>query len=107
MRRLSIAITLLVTFTFALLSISFPSAAPQDRQGRVSNVLVVTMDGMRWQEVFSGMSAELLTPKEGGVSESSKNKIEERFGGTTPEQRREKLMPYLWTVIAKVGQVFG
>ena len=107
MRRLLSPIAILFTLAFALLSISVPSAAPQDRQGRVSNVLVVTMDGMRWQEVFGGMSAELLTPKEGGVSEAVKSKVEERFGGATPEQRREKLMPYLWTVIAKVGQVFG
>lgn len=97
----------LFTVAFALLSISFPTAASQERQGRVSNVLVVTMDGMRWQEVFGGMAAELLTPKEGGVSEGSKRKVEQRFGAATPELRREKLMPYLWTVIAKVGQVFG
>ena len=106
MRRLH-PFTTLLTLAFALLSIRFPSAESQDRPARVSNVLVVTMDGMRWQEVFGGLSAELLTPKEGGVSEASKAKVEGRFGGDTPEQRREKLMPFLWTVIAKVGQVFG
>ena len=106
MRR-SPTLKLFVTFAFALLSISLRSAEPQERSARVSNVLVVTMDGMRWQEVFGGMSVELLTPKEGGVAEEAKDKVEARFGGATPEQRREKLMPYLWTVIAKVGQVFG
>ena len=65
MRRLPTPFGLLVTTAFALLSISSALAEPQDRQARVSNVLVVTMDGMRWQEVFGGMSAELLTPKEG------------------------------------------
>src|SRR6476619_2177337 len=107
MRRLSHPFSILLTVAFALSSISFSSAEPQDRQGRVSNVLVVTMAGMRWQEVFGGMSAGLLTPNEGGVSEGTKSKVEERFGGATPEQRREKLMPYLGTVSAKVGQVFG
>jgi hypothetical protein len=107
MRRFPNPIALFITVTFALLSIGWLSAQPQDRQGRVSNVLVVTMDGMRWQEVFGGMSADLLTTKEGGVSDSAKGKIAERFGGDTPEQRREELMPFLWTVIAKVGQVFG
>src|SRR5262245_3923336 len=107
MRRLSHSLNIVLTLAFALLSISFPAAESQERQGRVSNVFVITMDGMRWQEVFGGMSAELLTPKEGGVSDGVRPKVEERFGGGTPEQRREKLMPYLWTVIAKVGQVFG
>src|SRR5580765_6657452 len=107
MRRFFNPITLLVTVTFALLSISLRSAEPQERQARVANVLVVTMDGMRWQEIFGGMSSDLLTPKEGGVSDSTKGKVQERFGGQTPEQRREKLMPYLWTVVARVGQIFG
>ena len=26
-----------------------------------ANVIVVTLDGMRWQELFGGMSAEYLT----------------------------------------------
>jgi hypothetical protein len=83
-------------------------AAPrQPPSTPIQNVLVVTMDGMRWQEVFGGMSPELLTPKEGGVSDGARPRVEERFGGTTAEQRREKLMPYFWSVVAKTGQVFG
>jgi hypothetical protein len=45
------------------------------------------MDGMRWQEIFGGMSSDLLTPRK-EASESTKGKAE-RFGGQTPEQRRE------------------
>jgi hypothetical protein len=33
-----------------------------------ANVLVVTMDGMRWQEVFGGLQSQLLTKEGGGVS---------------------------------------
>jgi len=65
------------------------------------------MDGMRWQEVFGGMTVELLTQKEGGVSDAAKKKSEERFAGATPEDRRAKLLPFIWTVVAKNGQVFG
>src|SRR5687767_2178191 len=36
-----------------------------------ANVLVVTMDGMRWQEVFGGLSSDLLTKEGGGVSEAA------------------------------------
>ena len=70
-----------------------------------TSVLVVTMDGLRWQEVFGGLSAELLTKEGGGVSDGKP--AVQRFGGATPEQRREKLMPFLWTVVAKQGQIFG
>src|SRR3954463_5553060 len=111
MKRLSLQFTVLLLSCSALLSLSFAppiAARPQNTESKaVRNVLVVTMDGMRWQEGFGGMIPELLTPKEGGVSEAAKKKIDARFGGTTAEERRQKLLPYLWTVVAKNGQVFG
>ena len=70
-----------------------------------ANVLVVTMDGLRWQELFSGVSADYLTEKEGGVAD--RPAIERRFGAPTPQERRERLMPFFWTIVAKQGQVFG
>ena len=63
------------------------------------------MDGMRWQELFGGMAAALLTKKEGGVSDPTPT--EKRFGGATPDERRGKLMPFFWTTVAAKGQVFG
>jgi hypothetical protein len=99
----------LVGCLLLLALVAAPHAGPQAVQTRppqtVSNVLVVTLDGMRWQEVFGGMTADLLTPKAGGVSDAAR--VQARFGGATPEERREKLLPWLWTSMAKQGQVFG
>lgn len=72
---------------------------------RVDNVFLVTLDGMRWQEVFGGLAAEFLSKDAGGVNNPASSQA--RFGATTPEARREKLMPFLWTVVAKQGQIFG
>ena len=84
------------------------SAPPSARSQRsVQNVLLVTMDGLRWQEVFGGLSPDLLTPEAGGVDEDVAAAFRARFGGATPEARRETLMPFFWTVVAKQGQVFG
>jgi hypothetical protein len=71
----------------------------------VANVIVVTMDGMRWQEVFGGISSDLLTQKGGGVADAAP--LQRRFGGATADARRERLMPFFWTTIAAQGQVFG
>lgn len=79
------------------------ASAPQ--RAAASSVLVVTLDGMRWQEVFGGLSADLLTKEAGGVSDAGP--VEQRYGGQTPEARRAKLMPFLWTTVAKEGQIFG
>jgi hypothetical protein len=112
MKRLSSRITLALLLSSALL-LSFRlapevAARPQTSSIKpVRNVLVVTMDGMRWQEVFGGMTSDLLTPKDGGVSDATKTKLEARFGGASPEARREKLMPFFWTVVGKIGQIFG
>jgi hypothetical protein len=103
MKRITLQMT-----PFLLICCAFVAAVQQNTTSRtVRNVLVVTMDGMRWQEVFGGMTPDLLTQKEGGVSESAKKKVEERFGGATAEERRAKVLPFIWTVVAKNGQVFG
>ena len=80
-------------------------AAAGQQPPPVTNVLVVTMDGMRWQELFGGASADYLTKEAGGVEDRAG--IEQRFGGATHAARRERLMPFFWTVVAKQGQVFG
>jgi hypothetical protein len=80
------------------------AAVPQQRPA-VTYVLLVTLDGMRWQEVFGGMQSSLLTKDGGGIGDPKP--VAARFDGPSNEARREKLMPFFWTVIAKQGQVFG
>jgi hypothetical protein len=57
------------------------------------------MDGLRWQEVFGGADATLVDPK----NES----LRRDFLRVTPEEGRETLLPFLWNVVAKNGQIFG
>lgn len=72
---------------------------------RARNVLVVTLDGLRWQELFSGYAAGLNTTESGGVG--SPDALARRFDAPTPEARREALLPFFWTVVARDGQIFG
>jgi hypothetical protein len=81
--------------------------AAQPPKAPAENVLFVTLDGMRWQEIFEGMRADFLTKEGGGVSEEEAARVSKRFGAPGAEERRQKLMPFLWTVVAKQGQVFG
>ena len=70
-----------------------------------ANVIVVTLDGLRWQELFGGLSADYATKEGGGVTDRAA--LERRFGAASPAERRERLMPFFWTTIARQGQVFG
>ena len=72
---------------------------------RVENVIFVMTDGLRWQEVFNGAEAALIDKDRGGVGDVEA--LRKAFWRETPEARREALMPFLWSVIAKQGQVWG
>ena len=69
------------------------------------NVFLITLDGMRWQDVFTGADNRMMNADDGGVKDLLATR--RRFWRGTPEQRRELLMPFLWTTIRKQGQIFG
>ncbi len=69
------------------------------------NVLVVTLDGVRWQELFGGAQRELIDEKLGGVADLDGTR--RRFLRPNAEEARRALMPFLWTTVAAKGQVFG
>ena len=99
------AVCLLLAMAGLASACAAPAAARQPAP--VDHVLLVTMDGLRWQEVFGGLSADLLNEKDGGVDADLVAPIRSRFDAGGPEARREKLMPFFWTVVARQGQVFG
>ncbi len=96
MRKRSLLLVLLLAL--------FVSAGAASSPAPVANVIVVTMDGMRWQELFGGAERSLLGTNEKEITESTAYK---RFWRDSPEARRSALMPFFWSVVAKEGQVFG
>jgi hypothetical protein len=87
---------------FLLLLISFLSAAGQ--QGKTENVIVITLDGFRWQELFNGADSTLIHHQK--YTEDIKN-MKEKFWAESADDRRKKLLPFTWNVIAQKGQLYG
>lgn len=79
------------------------SAAPRALRGE--NVFLVLIDGMRWQEVFTGADETLLNKESGGVP--NVEPVTKEFWRPTPDERRRTLMPFLWEVVARQGQIYG
>lgn len=72
-------------------------------QPQPANVVLITIDGLRWQEFFGGADREYFKrDKEGSGGEP-----ERRFWRDTPQERRAVLMPFIWKTIATRGQIFG
>lgn len=72
--------------------------------GRTEKVILVVIDGVRWQEVFRGGDCALMT-KEQGVEDTLATRA--RFCRTTPDSARGALMPFLWGTMARQGMVLG
>ncbi|MCC7065388.1 MAG: alkaline phosphatase family protein [Planctomycetes bacterium] len=81
------------------------TASPATPAQKTTNVILITLDGLRWQDVFTGADNRMLNKEHGGVADLLA--MRKRFWRSTPEQRREVLMPFLWTTIQKEGQIFG
>ena len=77
---------------------------------RTRNVVVVMIDGMRWQEVFRGADSDLiktLGPDALGAPKERAADAQKLYWRETPAERRQALMPFLWSVVATQGQIFG
>lgn len=71
---------------------------------KTENVVIVTLDGMRWQEVFGGIDSGIVVNKRFTNDSSG---VAAAFGGATAEERRKKLFPFLWSSVVQNGQLYG
>lgn len=87
-----------VAFILATLLASL-AAQPQSE-----NVVLITLDGLRWQELYTGADS-LLIGDDRYVDQA--DELAERFWRDEAEARRAALMPFFWSVIAERGQLLG
>ena len=61
-----------------------------------ANVVLVTLDGVRIQEMFGGLDESVARAlvKDGRVEDTP---LWQRYWAPTREERRRKLMPFLWS----------
>lgn len=69
-----------------------------------TKVILITLDGFRWQELFTGADSLLVTNKS-YVQDTETLKT--AFWRDTPNERREALMPFFWNQVSKMGQLHG
>ncbi|HSB94096.1 MAG TPA: alkaline phosphatase family protein, partial [Flavitalea sp.] len=71
---------------------------------KTENLVMIALDGMRWQEIFGGIDSAILTNSR--FTRDAKD-LKERFWAEDKFERRKRLMPFFWTTIAEKGQLYG
>lgn len=95
----------LVALIMAIVTASPVHADDEGATSTTRNVILVTMDGLRWQEVFRGAEDALLTKVPGGVA--NVDGLIADFGTGDGDARRQALLPFVWSVVAREGQLYG
>jgi hypothetical protein len=88
-----IAVVLLLTFVSAI------------AQTRTRNVVLVTADGLRWQDVFRGIDPLLMNEKAAGMDKAAA--LRQQLSKGDESANRTALMPFVWGEIAKKGVLLG
>ncbi|MBS7230831.1 phosphoglyceromutase [Flavobacterium psychroterrae] len=86
-----------------LLTILFTSFLSQAQ--KTENIIIITTDGLRWQEVFKGVDSEIADNKK--FNQDERSYIYKKYGSSDAQKSREKIMPFLWSEIASKGQIYG
>lgn len=82
-----------IPLCIACLHIAWAEPAMGQALGTAENVVLITLDGLRPEEMFTGADERLMI-EELGVKEPAA--LKEKFWRESPEERREVLLPFLW-----------
>ncbi|MEO6870273.1 MAG: hypothetical protein ABI168_11545 [Ginsengibacter sp.] len=74
-------------------------------QQKTKNIIIITTDGFRWQEVFGGMDSAIANMKKFNQDDSVL--IFKKYWDNDANIRRKKLLPFLWNTVAADGQIYG
>jgi hypothetical protein len=99
--------TFCCVLSILLISASCRPVAASDKKParRTENVIIVTLDGYRFQEFFTGADEALINKQFGGVKEPGA--LKKKYWRATAQEGRAAVMPFMWNTIAKKGQIFG
>ncbi len=84
----------------SLFFIGRPALAQQ-----AENMIIITTDGLRWQELFMGMDSAIANNPAFNQRDSAY--IFSNYWSENASERRKKLMPFFWSGIEQQGQIYG
>jgi len=74
------------------------------QKNKTENLIIVTLDGMRWQEVFGGIDSMIMY---NAKYTQDTAEMKQKFWADDANERRKKLFPFLWSTVQQQGQLYG
>jgi hypothetical protein len=96
---------LLVGALLAIGGVTRHELVAQSGPHRTRNVILITLDGVRWQELFTGMDSTISADTLSGVYDLER--LQRDYWRPTPEARRRALMPFFWDSLVPRGVLLG
>ena len=94
-----------IKYLLLLVSVTLSSGLfAQTKTTKTENIVLITLDGLRWQELFRG--ADSLLVDDTGLIEHAGSLLPD-FWRPDPVKRRVLLFPFVWETIGSQGQLFG
>ncbi|MFM7852591.1 MAG: alkaline phosphatase family protein [Flammeovirgaceae bacterium] len=92
-----------IIFTLCIVASNVIGIANAQQKTNTEKVILITLDGMRWQEIFNGADSSLMKQQQ----YLKDGKLKEKFWRNDLTERRKALLPFFWTTIATKGQLYG
>jgi len=73
-------------------------------ENKTGNLFIITIDGFRWQEIFTGADVSLINDVERTADTATMKML---YWASSEKERRQKLMPFFWNIVAQKGQLYG
>lgn len=107
-KRRSAGTAIAAVLIAVLVVLAPPRAGVVEAQGAVQHVVLVTLDGVRIEEIFGGLDTIVLQSTLEQEERLEDTDAWRRYGAPTPEARRERLMPFFWgTLMQAHGSIAG
>lgn len=88
-----------------LLGLFFCGAGVAQQPAQAKNLVIFLMDGYRWRELFRGADSAVIF--DGHFNRVDSAYTVKKYWAGDVEQRRKKLMPFVWSTMVSQGQLWG
>jgi hypothetical protein len=90
----------LIILTLSVAAVNFATA---QQKNKTENIILITLDGFRWQEMFNGADSSFFKQQQHLKDADLKKK----YWRDNVQERRAALFPFVWKTIGTKGQLYG